>query len=576
MPPSLLAQPARQSRRHRAPAVTASARRLFAESAAARGYLVACVLLALTGTAMILAQAGLLARLLASAASGVRPAELAGSLTVLLVVVVVRAAANHGREVTALRAATAVKERLRHRLVRRALERGPVWLAGQRSGEITTLAVSGLDALDPYFASYLPQLLLAVCVPLAVLTAITAADWLSGVIVAVTLPVIPVFGVLIGLRTKARTQRNWQLLATLSGHFTDVVRGLTTLKIFGRAKAQEEIIGRVTQEYRASVMATLRVAFLSALVLELAASVATALVAVEVGLRLLYGHLGYSTALFVLVLTPEAFLPLRDAAARFHASADGTAVAGRVFEILDPDETAPARGTGPGPDLRSAVIRLDGVSAGYPGREPVLRGVDLTIGAGDRITLAGLNGAGKSTLISLLLKFIGPSGGQVFAGETDLALVAPEEWRAQVGWLPQFPALFPWSVLDNIALGRPGAGLADVERAAELAGAAGFIAGLPDGYDTVLDERALRLSAGQRQKLALARVFLKDAPLVLLDEPAAHLDQASASELEAAIGRLAAGRTLIMVTHQMNGLSEGGRLLVVADGGVRELTAVPA
>ncbi len=332
---------------HRAPALTADARRLLTECAAARGYLIACLVLGLTGTAMILAQAGLLARLLASAASGISAADLTGSLTALLAVVVVRAGANHGREVTALRAAAAIKERLRHRLVRRALERGPVWLAGQRSGEITALAVSGLDALDPYFASYLPQLVMAVCVPAVVLAAITAADWLSGLIVAVTLPVIPVFGVLIGLRTKAKTQRNWQLLATLSGHFTDVVRGLPTLKIFGRAKAQEEIIGRVTEEYRVGVMSALRLAFLSALVLELAASVATALVAVEVGLRLLYGHLGYSTALFVLLLTPEAFLPLRDAAARFHASAEGTAVAGRVFEILDEEERAPPGGLGP-------------------------------------------------------------------------------------------------------------------------------------------------------------------------------------------------------------------------------------
>jgi len=524
---------------------------------------------------MIPAQAWLLAHVLASAASGTSAEDLAASLTALIAVVVVRAAASHGSQVTALRAAAAIKERLRRQLLRRAVELGPVWLSGQRSGELTTLAVGGLDALDPYFASYLPQLLLAVAVPMTVLVTISAADWISGLIVAVTLPVIPVFGMLIGQRTKARAERNWQQLALLSGHFTDVVRGLTTLKIFGRARAQEQIIGRVTEEYRVSVMSTLRVAFLSALVLELAASVATALVAVEVGLRLLYGHLGYPTALFVLLLTPEAFLPLRDAAARFHASAGGLAAADRAFEILDA-EPAAGGGTGrtwtsPVPDLRSAAIRLDGVSVAYPGRQPVLLGADLTISPGERVTLVGSNGAGKSTIVNLLLKFIVPSDGQVFAGDTDLATIAPEGWRAQVGWLPQSPAFFPWSVRDNIALGQPDAPLAQVERAAELAGAAEFIAELPDGYDTVLDERALRLSAGQRHKLALARVFVKDAPLVLLDEPGAHLDQVSASELEAAIERLAADRTLILVTHHVSGFGGAGRLLVIQGGRVSEV-----
>ena len=515
--------------------------------------------------------------MLASAARGTAATAVEGSLTALLAVVVIRSAASHGTEVTALRAAAAIKERLRIRLLRRAVERGPAWLAGQRYGEVTALAVSGLDALDPYFAGYLPSLLLAIAVPAAVLLAIGTADWISCLIVAVTLPVVPVFGVLIGSRTKALTERNWRSLALLSGHFTDVVRGLTTLKIFGRAKAEEQIIAKVTEEYRVSVMSTLRVAFLSSLVLELAASVATALVAVEVGIRLLYGHLGYSTALFVLLLTPEAFLPLREAAARFHASADGSAAAGRVFEILDEEPSAPARATGQAPDLRYDAIKLEGVSLGYPGRPLVLKDIYLTISPGERVTLTGSNGAGKSTLVHLLLKIIVPSSGQVLAGAADLAAVDLAQWRAQIGWLPQSPVLFPWSVRDNIALGQPDATLADVERAAELAGAAEFISELPGGYEAVLDERALRLSTGQRQKLALARVFLRDAPLVLLDEPDAHLDPVSAAELTTVIGRLAAGRTLIVVTHHADHVGGEGRLLVAGSGRIaeagRELTA---
>ncbi len=528
----------------------------------------------LVATAMILAQAWLLARVLATAATGVGVRVLATVLSALLAAFIIRAAANYGSEVTATRAAAAIKERLRGKLLRRVIERGPVWLGGERAGEITTLAISGLDALDPYFASYLPQLLLASCVPVSVLAAISAVDWLSGLIVVITLPLIPVFGMLIGLSTKAGSSRNWQLLARLSGHFADVTRGLTTLKIFGQAKAQEQIIGQVTEEYRVSVLTSLRVAFLSALVLELAAALATALVAVEVGLRLLYGHLSYSSALFVLLLTPEAFLPLRDAAASFHASSDGMAAASRALAIIDREPTR-AAGTSRAPDLRSAVISLEDVSCTYGRGEHVLSGINLAISPGDRITLAGGNGAGKSSLLSLLLKFLAPSGGRVLAGGTNLAAVSAEQWRAQIGWLPQTPALFPCSVRDNIALGRPDASLAEVERAAALAGAAGFIADLPDGYQTVLSERAARLSAGQRQKIALARVFLTNAPLVLLDEPGAHLDQASAAELQDALERLADGRTVVLVTHDLSRFGRIGRLLTVADGRVSEVAREP-
>ena len=324
-------------------------RRLLRHARAARGYLITAVGLGLVATVLILAQAGLLARALATAArTSPGAAPLWGTLLALVGVVAARAAVSYGGEVAALRAAATVKSQLRRSLAARALRLGPAWLGGQQTGEITALATRGLDGLDPYVARYVPQLILAVAVPIAVLARVAAADWISAHIIAVTLPLIPVFAVLVGWHTKARTQRQWRLLATLAGHFLDVVEGLPTLKIFGRAKAQEEVIGRVTGEYRATTMSALRVAFLSALVLELAASVATALVAVEVGLRLLYGHMGYQTALLVLLLTPEAFLPLRSVSAQFHASMEGSAAAGRVLDILDTEPgTAPAGGPRP-------------------------------------------------------------------------------------------------------------------------------------------------------------------------------------------------------------------------------------
>ena len=536
----------------------AVARRLVTEAAGGRGYLIAAGLLGLAVTGLILAQAQLIAHALASAATGAAAAGLRGTLLILLVVLLARAAVVHSSEVTALRGATAIKERLRSRLARHVLDLGPAWLGRERPGELATLGTSGLDALDPYFARYLPQVVLAAAVPIAVLVTVTAADWVSGLIIAVTLPLIPVFAALVGLRTKASAARSWQLLAKLSGHFLDVVQGLPTLKLFGRAAAQERVIGETTMRYRASVLATLKIAFLSSLVLELSASLATALVAVEVGLRLLYGHLGYPTALLILLLTPEAYLPLRNLATHYHASADGIAAAERAFGILDTPAAGLRPAAGPSaavPDVRLEPLSFTGTTVVYPGRDrPVLAGLNLTVEPGDRIVMTGENGAGKTTLISMLLRFIEPTAGVIEVGGTDLAKIPADRWRDRVGWLPQHPTLFGWSVTENIALGRPRASKAAVQRAATLAGAAEFIRRLPHGFDTVLGERAQQLSAGQRQKIALARLFLRDSPLLLLDEPTAHLDPISAAEIAAAIGTLAAGRTVIVVTHRDAGL----------------------
>ena len=576
----------------------------------ARGNLIVTVLAGLVLTGMILAQAGLLARILAGADQPARRSALVWLLAGLLAVVLVRAAAAQTGEITALRTAACLKQRLRDQLLAHVMDLGPSWLRAPdrppadhhgdgirigRTGEISALATGGLDTLDPYFARLLPQAMLAMAVPVAVLVAVTWADWLSGVIIAVTLPVIPLLAALVGWHVKAQTSRNWRLLARLSGHFLDVVQGLPTLKVFGRAKTQEQVIARVTGEYRTSVMATLRVAFLSALVLELSAALATALVAVETGLRLLYGHIGYPTALFVLLLTPEAYLPLRNASAAFHASADGTAVAARVFAILDtpapegtaaaaagrqhgPERTAAATTHSPRPDLRSQVLSLNGVTVGYPGREqPVITGADLTIRPGELLLLTGPNGAGKSSLLALLLKFLEPVAGRVDVSGTDLAAVPADPWRRQIGWLPQRPWLFPWSVADNIALGRPKAPMAAIERAAVLAGADGFVTRLPDGYRTVLDERGLALSAGQRQQIALARLFLRDAPLLLLDEPAAHLDPVCAAEVAASIAALAAERTVLLVTHRAEpvaALHRRARTLLVSGGRLTEAAPV--
>ena len=565
--------------------------RLLRYATAARGYLILTVGLGLVTTALILAQAGLLAHALAAPAAGIGVAALGATLAVLLAVLAGRAVAAYGGELAALRAAAAVKSQLRRKLTAHVVRLGPAWLGGQQTGELATLSTKGLDALDPYFARFLPQLVLACLVPVAVLIRVGLADWISAVVIAVTLPLIPVFAVLIGLQTRAQTERQWRLLARLGGHFLDVVEGLPTLKLFGRAKAQATVIREVTDAHRHATMRTLRVAFLSALVLELSAAIATALVAVEVGLRLLAGHIPYQTALLVLLLTPEAYLPLRAVGLQFHASMEGVTAAGRACEILDtplpaasqPRAPAPAgRGPASGPlaqaDLRRDFIFLNGVSLMYPGRDrAALDRVSLTIRPGERIAIAGPSGAGKSSLLALLLRFAAPTGGRIEAGppgapRTDISAFDLAAWRRQLAWVPQHPYLFDGTVASNIALGRPDASAADIAHAAALAGAAEFIGSLPRDYRTPLGERGARLSAGQRQRIALARAFLQDAPLLLLDEPAAHLDPLTARMIIDTIERLMIGRTVVLITHGP-GWSGGADRTVLLDQGRLVLAA---
>ncbi|MFE7581395.1 thiol reductant ABC exporter subunit CydD [Streptomyces gardneri] len=539
--------------------------RLLRYARATRFFLAAVVVLGLAGAALVVAQAMLIAEVVVGAfQKDLTVSDLTTPLLLLAGVAVGRGLVSWLTELAAHRASAAVKSELRGRLLARSAALGPGWLSGQKAGSLIALATRGVDALDDYFARYLPQLGLAVVVPVAVLARIVTEDWVSAAIIVVTLPLIPIFMILIGWYTQARMDRQWKLLSRLSGHFLDVVAGLPTLKIFGRAKAQAESIRTITSEYRQATMRTLRIAFLSSFALELLATLSVALVAVTIGMRLVHGELDLYTGLVILILAPEAYLPLRQVGAQYHAAAEGLAAAEEIFEVLE--QPVRAGGTGTVPD--SLRLELDRVTVRHAGRtEPALDAATLTVEPGETVALVGPSGVGKSTLLDVVLGFVAPEeGGSVRVGGEDLATLDLEAWRSRIAWVPQRPYLFAGTIAENVRLSRPDASDEAVRDALRDAGADGFVAGLPEGLDTLLGEDGAGLSAGQRQRLALARAFLADRPLLLLDEPTAALDGETEAGVVDAVRRLAAGRTVLLVVHRP-------ALLAVAD---RVVSLVPA
>ncbi|MFJ4680934.1 thiol reductant ABC exporter subunit CydD [Kitasatospora sp. NPDC088783] len=512
--------------------------RLLAHARTTRAFLAGSVLLGGAGAALLVAQAGLIATLVVGSFQHGR-APLWGPLLGLAAVSLGRALVAWLTELTAHRSVAAVKSTLRRQLLDHATALGPGYLAGRRTGDLATLATRGVDALDDYFARYLPQLALAVVVPLVVLARILGADWESAAIVCVTLPLIPLFMILIGHATQARTDRQFAGLARLSHHFLDVVAGLPTLKVFGRARAQARAIGRITEDYRRATLRTLRLAFVSSFALELLSTLSVALVAVSIGFRLVDGTLDLETGLLVLVLAPEVYLPIRQVGALYHSSAEGLAAAGRIFEVLETPR--PADGTHPAP--AAADLRVEHLTVRHPGRGgDTLTDLSLTVPAGRTTVLTGPSGAGKTTLVHALLGFVRPDAGRVLVGGQDLAETDPASWHAQVAWVPQHPQLFAGTVAENVRLARPDA--TDDRLAAALAAAHVDFA----APGTRLAENGHGLSAGQRQRLALARALLADRPVLILDEPTAHLDPVTEAALLDTLRAL--DRTVLLVTHR--------------------------
>lgn len=551
-----------------------SAHWLWAQARAVRPTLLGAVGLSLAGGLLVLVQASLLAGIAdAVIFSRASLSVIAPALTGLLAVYSGRFAVTWLAEQTAFAAAGEVRRALRGRLLQRLEELGPGWQRTQRSGELVTSIVDGVDALDGYFARYLPQMGTAALVPLSMLLFIAPRDWFSTGVFVLTAPLIPLFMVLIGQGAERLNQRQWVQLRRLAARFLDAVQGLTTLRLLNASRREIEVVARLSDEYRRTTMGVLRVAFLSALALELLATLSIAVVAVFIGFRL-YGAfdwapIDFEAGLFVLLLAPEVYLPLRDLGSRYHARLEAIGATAGILDILQASPPAASLASVPLP-VGPFRIELGEVHYSHPDGRSALRGVDLRLEPGKLLALIGPSGAGKSTLAHLLLGFLRPDQGSVRVDGQDLATIDTPAWRSAVAWVPQRPQLLYGTLFDNLRLGCPAATPREAWHALERAGAADFVAALPEGLQTVVREHGAGLSGGEIQRIALARAFLRDARLVVLDEPTANLDATTAHSILATLHRLKEGRAVLVIAHRLATAAVADLIAVLDDGRVVE------
>jgi ATP-binding cassette subfamily C protein CydD len=543
---------------------------LRAEAGTVRNPLRAAVALGGLNGFLLITQCWLLAQTLnATAINHQSLATVWGYVAGIITLFILRAGVNYTGQRFAFEAGARLRTDLRARLFAKIDELGPAWSRNQRSGDLATRIVDGVEALDKYVSLYLPQMQLAVIVPVAILVFVFPADWISGLILAITAPLIPLFMILIGGQTEKLNRQQWRSLSRMGAHFFDLIEGLTTLKLFNAAGREARLVGLIAEDYRQQTMKVLRVAFLSSMVLEFLAAIGIAMVAVYVGFRLMYGEMHFLNGIFVLLLAPEFYLPLRSLGSQFHARMDALGAVEPIIELLQTD--APARPASsltalvPSNDLPDIVFAQ--VDFAYPGGDPLFQGLDLTLPAGTITALVGHSGSGKSTLGQLLMGFLAPTGGHIRVGTHDLALIDPEDWRHHIAWVPQNPTLFLGTLAENIALDpKPEGHDAALRTAAKNAHALDFIERLPLGFDTMVGDRGQGLSGGEIQRIALARAFYKDAPLVILDEPSASLDPESERLITAAITRLARNRTVLVIAHRLTTVETCDQIIHL-DGG---------
>ncbi len=531
------------------------------------------VAFSILATAVTIAQMALIARVAGDVFQHHERLQAAGAtLALVAALAVLQAGAVFGREIAAQHAALRSKAALRARLFGHLLRLGPSYLRGERTGNLVATATEGIERIEPYVGRYMPQMLLSVIAPLLIATAVWTQDWISGVVLLATAPILPFLMILVGSYAESHVRAQWTALARMHAHMLEALQGLATLITFGRTAGERARLQRIGRDYRDKTLQTLRYAFLSSLVLEFITAGAIALIAVTLGIRLISGGISFERAFFVLMLTPEFYRPLRELGLHRHAAMEGAAAAARVQAILavrEPNQAPVVPGVVPA--TRPPAISFESIHYTYPGGEkPALSGVDLTLPAGARTALVGKSGSGKTTLVNLLLRYQNPDSGRITVEDTPIDSLSVGSWRKQLAVVPQRPYLFAGTLRDNICLGRPRASREEVEQAADLAGAAEFIARLPCGYDTPVGERGSRLSGGEMQRIAIARAFLQDAPILVLDEPTSSLDPLSETLIRSALARLMQNRTVLIVAHRLNTVYTAEKIVVLDGGRIAE------
>ncbi len=536
--------------------------RLMREGRRARGALYGSIALGLVSAWVVIGQSVLLARLVNSISfRHITLGPLTPWIAALAVLFLIRAGLTYASEVLASRACLSIKTGLRAAMLAKLFARGPAGEAA--SAEAATTMLDGVEALEPYFSRYLPQMALCMAVPLAILALVFPLDWISGIVLLVAGPLIPLFMVFVGYRAEATNQRQWEKLLQLGTHFLDVLQGLTTLKLFGRARDEIGIIARISDDYRRTTMEGLRIAFLTSAVLEFFASLAIALVAVLFGARLIHGHFNFYPAFLVLLLAPEYFVPLRGLSVHYHARMSAIASAKQIFAMLD--APAPARGTAALAPAETIEITCENLGFSYAGRA-VLENFSAHFPVGKTTAIVGASGAGKTTLSRLLLGFLAPTTGRILVNGQDLAEIAPESWWEAMAWVPQNPRLFHGSIADNLTLGSPEADYAALRGGAARAHAYNFIKALPDEFNADVGEEGSKLSGGEIQRVALARAYVRDAKLLILDEATASLDAETEAAILDTMAITSTGCTTIVIAHRLAVAERADQILVLEDG----------
>jgi ATP-binding cassette, subfamily C, bacterial CydD len=480
-----------------------------------------------------------------------------------------RMVCNWISHVKATEGSIAIRGKLFSRLLSKVAALGQLYTRSVQSGRLSTTMLKGIESLDAYFSSYIPQIFLALFTPFLIVAAIMPDDWVSAVILLLSAPLIPFFMIVIGKSASAVTEKQWKSMSRMSGQFLDILQGLSTLKLFAQSTKQRKSIEETGENFRIATMKVLKIAFLSSLTLELVGTIGTAVIAVSIGLRMMEGRLTFQQALFVLILTPDFYLPLRQLGTKFHAGMEGVSASKEIFAVLE--QPAPAIVPGrfqAGPDnIVTSGFVFSGISYTYPGSPaPAADNVTFAIPAGKTTALIGPSGAGKSTLLNLLLRFLEPEKGVITFGGMDIGNIDMEAWHRQISWVPQHPHLFNATLRENILLGKTGISDEMLENTLQETGLVSFVRSLPKGLETPVGEHGARLSGGEAQRVALARAFLKHAPILVLDEPTSHTDPELEAELRNSMQLLMKGKTTVIIAHRLETIRSADHILVVSDG----------